>query len=65
MFTLKIKTGNAAFEGRELWVIAELLAEVASRLRSDVNAQDGRPTSNIGSVIRDENGNTVGKWELK
>ncbi len=60
MFTLKINTANDAFID-EKRAIADMLEEVAERLRHDVSPADDR----IGCVIRDYNGNTVGKWELR
>lgn len=66
MFTLTIKTGNAAFcnadgnpdaysRDRE---IAILLRKVARRL------EDGCGLVEI-ETIQDTNGNTVGKWKVK
>ena len=66
MFTLTIKTGNAAFANedgkpdaysrdRE---IARLLRRVAKRL------EDGDGSIDLETII-DGNGNTVGKWTVK
>lgn len=59
MFTLKINTANEAFdnEGME---IARILRAVADsvELACKRNLRTSFP-------IRDGNGNTVGKWELK
>jgi hypothetical protein len=61
MFTLKISTANDAFdnEGAEL---ARILREVAHCFD---NNSPGRGNNVRTSIIRDSNGNTVGKWELK
>jgi len=58
MFTIKIETDNAAFEGsgcgREL---SRILARLAAEIKdADTRADSGK--------LRDINGNTVGSWEL-
>lgn len=57
MFTLKIKTENAAFDGP-----GEKSCEVARILR--VIASDIENSENKGRAV-DFNGNTVGEWSLK
>lgn len=57
MFTLTIKTENAAFDRRGGSEIARLLAVVATHVRGrDLDADSG--------TLRDVNGNTVGRWEV-
>jgi hypothetical protein len=55
MFTLTIRTGNAAFddEGRYL-AISRLLRQSAKRIGSGIDA----------GTIQDSNGNTVGEYCL-
>lgn len=63
MFTLKISTANASFDDGETYAVASILECVASSLRS--YHPISRNSVTIGQPIRDANGNTVGKWELK
>lgn len=53
MFTLKIKTDNAAFEDAEAEV-ARILAEVAHNLRVGI----------VRDSLHDINGNKVGEYRL-
>ena len=55
MFTLKIKTDNAAFEdaGPE---VARILRDLARQLEGETGEASGR--------LRDLNGNTVGEYRL-
>jgi hypothetical protein len=53
MFTVKIETGNAAFEPRPHDEIARILRELADRIEA------GKFTRSL----RDANGNTVGRVE--
>lgn len=53
MFTLKFKTGNAAFQdGDGIYETTRILANVAESVR---NGQDC-------GKIRDINGNAIGEW---
>ena len=56
MFTLKIKTGNSAFEEDARGEIARILEELADKIR------DGKEPS----TLQDYNGNTVGNidWNI-
>ena len=56
MFTLKIQTDNAAFDGNKLQTVARLLIDIAGKLRQKEGSDGGK--------IQDENGNTVGSWQL-
>ena len=60
-FTLEIQLGNDAMQnGAD---VAELLRKVAARIESnpfDSYNDDGE----FGGVLKDRNGNTVGKWEV-
>jgi hypothetical protein len=55
MFTLKVSTANAAFEGDPRIEVARILRKVAERLE-----ESGAPEA----AILDANGNTVGKYTL-
>lgn len=55
MFTIKIKTDNAAFEPSAHEEIARILFEVRNRIKSGEGA----------GTIRDINGNKVGCFTLK
>lgn len=56
MFTLTIKTDNAAFdEGDKGLEVARILRELANRLETQ---------SQTSGTLRDANGNTVGTWKL-
>lgn len=57
-FTLTIDTDNAAFED------ADRNTELARILRKTAKALEDYPNFLAGNV-RDLNGNTVGRWELK
>jgi hypothetical protein len=63
MFTLKINTANAAFdnEGAE---IARILRQLADSFAA-YPASASRGVEKTEGTLRDINGNTVGKWELK
>lgn len=55
MFSLRIKTNNAAFaEDDKAHEVARALREVADKLDAGHDS----------ATIRDSNGNTVGNWEL-
>jgi hypothetical protein len=54
MFTMKFETDNFAFEEDLLPECAETLREIANQI--DFGATDG--------IIRDMNGNTIGKWKI-
>lgn len=54
VFTLRIKTDNAAFGDEPHYELARILAELASKVGE--GATEGR--------IRDENGNHVGEFKL-
>jgi hypothetical protein len=54
-FTLNIKTDNAAFEDQPAIEIARILREAADRVEQS-------PILVMG-ILRDINGNEVGKWE--
>jgi hypothetical protein len=58
VFTLKIKTDNAAFEE---WPKAEVVADLLEKVARDL--REG-PTQNVADRIRDRNGNTVGEYRL-
>jgi hypothetical protein len=64
MFTLTIKTGNAAFEDNEASEITRILREIANDIESRTRFI-GRGDTTLTGTCRDINGNTVGKWELK
>jgi hypothetical protein len=55
MFTMKVKTDNAAFSGEDKWYeLARILKYVAQQI------EDGHP----GKSVQDSNGNTVGSFKL-
>jgi hypothetical protein len=54
MFTLTIQTDNAAFGDEPSYELARILAEVASRVGG----------GELAGTVRDENGNTVGRFTL-
>ena len=58
MFTLKIKTDNAAFE--ESPELSRLLRELAERFE-----QRGGPNKGDRGLILDVTGNLVGNWKQK
>lgn len=58
-FTLKIETGNAAFEENSGQEIARILRELASH----IDERDVLP--NEGSALFDYNGNRVGRWDYE
>jgi hypothetical protein len=61
MFTLKIKTDNAAFRGDDGSDDGARNIEVASILRSiAIRLENGDECG----FIRDSNGNNVGKWKF-
>lgn len=58
MFTLTIKTSNAAFEDNKAAAIASILRDIATSL-------EDRGDSAVSDTVQDYNGNTVGKWSLR
>lgn len=54
-FTLKLETGNAAFDDAAPAEIARILRDTAARIEFK---------GDTGGKLRDINGNTVGEWEL-
>ena len=56
-FTLKIETGNAAFEDDQGFEVGRILNGLLERLE-DVGA------SGASGTLLDYNGNTVGSWTL-
>jgi hypothetical protein len=54
MFTLTIRTDNAAFDDDPVPELVKLLAEVAAKLEAGTR----------DSTVRDLNGNTVGEYRL-
>ncbi len=64
MFTLKISTANEAFdnEGAE---IARILRDTAHDIEGRLDCPGTRETEKLSGMLRDVNGNTVGKWELR
>jgi len=50
MFKLTIKTGNAAFDGREAYEVARILRDIANRI----------DYAELKPLVRDSNGQTVG-----
>jgi hypothetical protein len=58
MFTLSIKTDNAAFEASENDKVLEI-SRILRRLADDLD-DNGSTTG----TLRDYNGNSVGKYEL-
>lgn len=54
MFTLKIETGNAAFENPQ--EVARILKNLAHDAASELRDMADR------GALRDANGNTVGTW---
>lgn len=56
MFTLSINTSNAAFEENPSFEVARILHYLAKKLRESECTQ---------GVVRDFNGNTVGKWSFQ
>lgn len=57
-FTLKIDTGNAAFDGEQASEVAIILRELAGKL--DMGGYNGGGNARV----LDTNGNTVGEWNL-
>ena len=60
MFTLKIKTDNAAFEDDKAAAVASILRDIVTSLE-DLGGGNGKYTDSI----QDANGNTVGRWSLR
>ena len=58
-FTLTLDLGNA--EMQEFGHIGRALSDLAAKL-TDIG--DAAPTGSETGTIRDENGNTVGTWEV-
>ena len=56
MFTLTIRTANAAFENFPGFELARLLREIADSIEET--------TDDDASVIRDINGHRVGQWNF-
>jgi hypothetical protein len=54
MFTLRIKTDNAAFGDQPEYELARILAEVASEVGGGVT----------NGIVHDDNGNRVGTFKL-
>lgn len=64
MFTIKLNTNNDAFAENELEEISGCLIRVAAELqRTSLSVSSA--TNKMSGSIRDTNGNTVGKWELR
>ena len=59
--SIEIKTFHGAFDGREGQEIARLLLDVAAWF----DAQPSPIETKHEGTLRDLNGNTCGKWELK
>lgn len=59
MFKLEIETGNAAFDDAPLLEVARILRKLADEAEQSDGADHG------GGVIRDANGNRVGKWSFR
>jgi hypothetical protein len=57
-FTLEIKLGNDAMDMQD--DLADALRAIATRVENEPT-----PLQPTGCVIRDINGNTVGRWEIK
>jgi len=57
MFTLKVKTDNAAFSDNLGGELARILRDVAARLE--------RSTCYDAAILHDVNGNTVGTYKLE
>lgn len=62
VFKLEIRTGNAAFEGNaKADEIARILLSVSDRLLKEADALN--KVQSLDGLIRDVNGNTVGRWQ--
>jgi len=57
-FTIKMDTGNAAFDPDPQYEVARILREIADRLERD-------GANGLYQTIHDINGNDVGRWRLK
>lgn len=57
MFKIEFETDNAAFEDMQTEEVARILREIADKV------ENGSFSFACG-VVRDYNGNTVGKWLL-
>lgn len=55
MFKIEFRTGNAAFEDNAGLEVARILRELSDK------AEHGE----LEGLIRDVNGNTIGKWGLE
>lgn len=55
MFKLEFETDSAAFDGAEFPEIAEVLRKLADRIENPDRTE---------GLIRDSNGNTVGRWSM-
>jgi hypothetical protein len=55
MFTLKIKTDNAAFEEDKARAVADILMDVSNAVAEELHSE---------GLVRDANGNRIGSWKL-
>lgn len=60
MLRIEIETGNAAFADQPGEELANILTEVAERLRDGLGYA---PDASFGGRVRDSNGNDVGAWQ--
>jgi hypothetical protein len=61
MFRVEIETANAAFVEQPGEELAAMLRDVAERVREALGyAPD---TAHYSGILRDSNGNTVGRWD--
>ena len=60
-FKLNINMNNAAFDPEPLSEIENILVNVITKLRNEVTL---RMLRDVKAMLRDTNGNTVGKFEI-
>jgi len=61
-FTIEIELGNDAMQSYQ--DVRDALKQVICKVGSAVYSRSGTPSEGDGSKIMDENGNSVGKWEV-
>lgn len=62
-FTLEITLGNDAMLAYS--DITDVLQTTVMRIKAGASLMNAEPTNTDGGKIRDSNGNTVGKWEVR
>lgn len=64
VFTLKIELGNDAMQtGEDVALALEQVALNLTRRIGSLNLERDKREHNVPGLIKDANGNTVGKWE--